>query len=119
MLEVANTLITVMRGTAVNSLGDETDVGVPIYQHVPASLLETGHTTFDRASTTRRTIRTVTCMVPPWADIDTDDTIMDERCTPPAYYMVESMQRQPSLVGVPANLILTLRARSGVAATTD
>lgn len=119
MLELATTSITIIRGTEVNELGDETDVGLTLYQHVPAGLVESGHQTFDRASSTRRTIRTITCVVPSWTDVDADDTIMDERATPPAYYMVESIVRQPSLIGSPANLILTLRARSGVSVTTD
>jgi hypothetical protein len=63
-------------------------------------VIESGHQTFDRASSTRRTIRTITCMLPPWADIDTDDTLMDERCDPPLYYMIESIERQPSLLGI-------------------
>jgi hypothetical protein len=62
--ELANTLITIMRGIEIDEYGDETDVGLTLYQQVPASLVETGHQTFDRASSTRRTIRSITCMIP-------------------------------------------------------
>jgi hypothetical protein len=116
--ELANTYLTVMRGTSVNSTGDRTNVGLPVYQHVPAALIEQSKTVFDPAASTRRTIRQIMCVVPSWLDVSTDDTIMDEGPTPPAYYMVESIQRQPSL-GPPPELILTLRSRSGVSVATD
>ena len=45
--ELAQTWLTVMRGTEVNRFGDETDVGVPVQRHVPASMAETSHVTFD------------------------------------------------------------------------
>jgi len=117
-MELCNSQITIMRGTAVNDAGDETDVGTPVYEHVPAALVEKSHTTFDRASSTRRTIRTWMCVLPDWADITIDDTIMDEGTTPPSFFMVEDIQRQPSL-GLPSSLILTLRMRSGVSITSD
>lgn len=116
-MEIATTRITIMRGTEVNESGDETDVGVPIYEHMPASLVERGHTTFDRASQTRRTIRDVMCVLPPWADVTSDDTIRDERTG--QFYMVEDITRQPSLMGGPSYLILTLRMRSGVTTGSD
>jgi hypothetical protein len=37
---------------------------------------------------------------------------------PPAYYMVESIVRQPALIGAPGSLTLTLRSRSGTSVTT-
>jgi hypothetical protein len=43
--ELANTRITIMRGTAVNDAGDVSDVGTPVYLHVPAALVEKGHVT--------------------------------------------------------------------------
>ena len=58
-MELANTRITIGRGTGVNDAGDITDVGTPLYLHVPAAVVEKSHQTFDYASSTRRTIRTV------------------------------------------------------------
>ena len=119
MQEIANTQLTIMRGTAVNETGDVTDVGLPMYRDVPAALVEQSHVTYDPASQTRRTIRTAVCVVPSWTDVDIDDTIMDQGQNPATYYMIESMVRQPTLTGAPAKIILTLRARSGVSPATD
>lgn len=116
MLELANTTITVMRGKQPNRFGDLTNVGTPLYGGVPAALVEKSSTTFDRAAQQRRTIRTIMCVLPDWADVTTDDTIRDEGTG--AYYLIESIERQPSL-GLPPDLILTLRSRSGVSVTTD
>jgi hypothetical protein len=103
--------MTIMRGTEVDEAGDTSDVGLPIYQHMPAAVLEQSHTTFDPASSTRRTIRVVKALLPNWADVDTDDTIMDE--TTGYFYAIEDIQKQPSL-GYPPDLVLTLRQVTGV-----
>jgi hypothetical protein len=116
MREISNTYLTVMRGTELNKFGDETDVGVPLYQHIPAAIVETSFQTFDRAEGTQRTIRTIKCAVPSWADIDTDDTIQDELTG--QFFMIEDIQRQPSL-GLPADTLLTLQSRSGISIKTD
>ncbi|MCW2904454.1 MAG: hypothetical protein JWO67_6719 [Streptosporangiaceae bacterium] len=116
MREISTTYLTVMRGTEQNKFGDDTDVGVPLYRHVPASIVEVSHQTFDRAEGTQRTIRTIRCAVPSWADIDTDDTIQDELTG--QFYMIEDIQRQPTL-GLPADTLLTLQSRSGISISTD
>lgn len=116
MRAVSTTFLTVMRGTTLNRAGDETDVGTPIYQHIPASLVETSHQTFDRDEATYRTIRATKALVPHWADIDTDDTIQDERTG--EYYMIEDIEKQPTL-GLPGDTMLTLTSRSGISVKTD
>ena len=90
MLELQNTTLSTFRGRAENAYGDQTDVGVPYLTGIPAALVETAKSSFDQASQTRRTIRTVECRVPVWADIDDDDTLMDERTG--SYFMVESIE---------------------------
>jgi hypothetical protein len=115
--ELSHTFLTIMRGTETNRFGDETDVGVPIIRHLPAAMAETSHTTFDRASQTRRTIRNWTCVVAAWAGFTTDDTLRVELTG--NTYLIESIQRQPSLIGAPADLILTLRERTGVSVHGD
>lgn len=110
--ELAQTFLTVMRGTEVNRAGDETNVGVPLYQHVPAGRIETSKTVFDRASQARRTVRVSTCVVAGWADIQDGDTLMDELTGD--YFLLEAMVRQPVLNGSLPDLILTLRQRTGV-----
>jgi hypothetical protein len=116
-MEMANTRLTVMRGTEVNSHGDLTDVGLPLHKHVPAALVEKANVTFDRASQTRRTIRTIMCTVPGYTDVDDDDTIFDEGTG--NYFTVQAIEKQPTLIGVQADLILTLQMRSGVSAASD
>ncbi len=117
MLELANTRLTICRGTEVDDAGDLSDIGTPLYLHVPASLVEKSHTTYDPASSTRRTIRTIMCVVPSWVDIDLCDTLLDE--TTGNAYMIEDILAQPSLMGAPQDLILTLRMRSGVSIGSD
>jgi len=114
--EVGNTTLAVFRGTAANAYGDLTDVGVPYLTVNQAAPTETAKVSFDPASQTRRTIRTIMCVVPSWADINDDDTLQDERTGD--FLMVEAIQRQPTL-GLPGDIILTLRARSGVTIATD
>lgn len=117
MLELQSTTLSVFRGRTENAYGDSTDVGIPHLTGIPAALVETAKTVFDQASQRRQTVRTVECRVPSWADINDDDTLMDERTG--AYYMIEGIQAQPTL-GLPVDFtMLSLRARSGVAIGTD
>jgi hypothetical protein len=115
-MELANTLLTVMRGTEANAYGDETDVGTVIYQNIPAGVVESSKTVFDPSTQQPRTIRISKCVVPYWADILTSDTLMDQGTG--NFYMIVDLQIQPSL-GVPPDKILTLRWRSGVTAGSD
>src|ERR1700735_4544980 len=100
-----------MRGTEVNDAGGETDVGIVLYQHMQAALIQASQQVFDPASATRRTVRLVKLLLPRWADIDTDDTVMDGGTG--SYYAIEELQLQPPL-GAPPDLILTLRSVTGV-----
>lgn len=115
--ELAHTFLTVYRGTETNRFGDETNVGIPVLRHVPAAMVETAHVTYDRASQTRRIIRTWTCVVAPWSQFTTDDTLRDELTG--NTYLVESIEQKPALNGAPADLILTLRERTGVSVKGD
>lgn len=116
MLELANTTVSVLRGTTVNDWGDKTNVGTPLYTGIPAAIVESSKQAFDRASQRFQTIRTSTCVVPDWADIVDTDTLIDE--TTGNAFMIESVELQPSL-GPPPDKILTLRSRSGVSVESD
>ena len=105
------TRLTIMRGTEVDDAGDESDVGIPIYQHVPAALVQASMQAFDPASSTRRTIRVSKALLPSWADVTDSDTIMDESTG--SYFAIEDIQLQPTL-GSPPDLLLTLRSVTGV-----
>lgn len=115
-MELANTTLTVCRGTTVNQYGDRTNVGTPLYTGIPAAIVESAKQVFDRASQRFQTIRTSTCVVPDWADILDTDTLLDE--TTGNTFMVESVTRQPTL-GLPPDKLLTLRSRSGVSVESD
>ncbi|MGH3296094.1 MAG: hypothetical protein ACRDP7_30275 [Trebonia sp.] len=115
-MELANTSLSVLRGTTVNAWGDKTNVGTPLYTGIPAALVESAKQVFDRASQRMQTIRTSTCVVPDWADILDTDTLIDE--TSGDAYMIESVTRQPTL-GPPPDKILVLRSRSGVSVESD
>lgn len=118
MMELANTRLTIMRGTAANDYGDLTDVGTPIYSGIPAAINESSKTVFDAATQRPQTIRTSTCVVPGWTDVLTTDTLLDE--TTQNYYMIEDIQRQPTgPTGIAPEKILTLRWRSGVTPGSD
>jgi hypothetical protein len=115
-MELANTTLSVLRGTEVSEFGDRTNVGKPLYTGIPAALAETGKQVFDRATQRPQTIRTTKAVVPDWADILDTDTLMDE--TTGDFYMVEDLMTQPTL-GLPADKILTLRWRTGVSVESD
>jgi hypothetical protein len=115
-MEIANTMLTVMRGREANAYGDLTDVGKKLYTGIPAAAVESSKQVWDPATQTPRTVRTSKCVVPDWADILTSDTLMDERTG--NYYMIIDIQVQPTL-GTPPDKILTLRWRSGVTPGSD
>jgi hypothetical protein len=110
-MDMPTTRITIMRGTEADDAGDLSDVGVPLYQHVPAALLQASMQAFDPSSSTRRTVRTIKCLLQPWQEVDVADTILDEGTG--NYYAIEDIQQQPSL-GYPGDLLLTLRSVTGV-----
>lgn len=117
MMELANTTLTVCRGTRANAWGDKTNVGTPLYTGIPAAVVESSKQVFDRAAQRFQTIRTSTCMVPTWADIVDTDTLIDE--TTGNAYMVESIEQQPTLGPPSDGKILILRWRSGVSVDSD
>ena len=117
VLRFRNRLFTVMRGPSINQFGDETDVGEVYLQHIPAALAEESHETFDRASQTRRTIRSFTCVFDAWVDVTMDDTLMDESTG--YFFLVEDLMERPGIGLYPPQKILTLRMRSGISAGSD
>lgn len=118
MMELANTTLTIMRGTQVDAYGSVSDVGAPIYTGIPAAINESSKTVFDPATQTPRTIRTSTCVVPGWVDVLDSDTLRDESTG--SYYMIQDIERQPTgPTGITPNTLLTLRWRSGVTVGSD
>jgi len=106
-MELANTQITVFRGTTTDEFGDEIDTADPLIEHVPAVLVETGRNTQDPSSSTPRTIRQITCTVPDWLDVTNDDRVFDERTSDT--YMVITVTRSPDTFGPPPGRLLALK----------
>ena len=112
LLRFRNRSISVMRGTSADAFGDLSDVGQPYLTGIPAAIAETTDVVFDQATQRPQIIRTITCVLPNWADIIDTDTLYD-----PAtgyYYLIESQQARPGPGYYPADRILTLRMRSGI-----
>jgi hypothetical protein len=117
-MELANTRLTIMRGTAANAYGDLTDVGTPIYSGVPAAVVESSKVVLDPATQQPRTIRTSTAVVAGWVDVLNSDTIKDESTG--NYYMIQDITLQPTgPTGITPEKLLTLRWRSGVTTASD
>ena len=116
MQQLATTLITTRRGTTSSDYGDVTDAFETYLVSIPAALVEQSRIVFDPATQMPRTVRTFMCVVPSWADILDTDTIQDQ--TTGGLFEIQTLERQPSL-GVPPDLILTLRERSAAGITSD
>jgi hypothetical protein len=118
MMELANTRLTIMRGTTVNAYGDESDVGSPIATGIPAAVTESSKQVWDPATQQPRTVRTSKCVVPGWVDVVNSDTLLDE--TTGNAFMIQDIQLQPTgPTGIPPAKILTLRGRSGVSVRSE
>lgn len=117
VLKFRNRSISVMRGTKVNAYGSKTNVGVPLYQGIPAAIAETQDQSFDPATQRMQIIRGLSAIVPAWADIIETDTLMDE--TTGYFYLVESIESRPSVGYYPPDKLLSLRMRSGVSVSGD
>ena len=117
LLRFRNRQLSVMRGSVADAYGDLSDVGTPIHTGIPAAIEETTAVVFDQATQRPQIIRTITCVVPNWADIVTTDTLFD--ATTGNYYLIESMTARPSPGYYPPDKILTLRMRSGISISSD
>lgn len=105
--EAANTLVTVFRGTTKNAFGDDVDSNTPYLEHIPAILTETGRTIQDPSSETPRTIRQVTCHLPPWTGVLNTDRLFDESTSDT--YIILGVTRPPTLFGAPVDTMLQLK----------
>ena len=101
----------------VDDLGDESDVGAPLYTGIPAALAEVSETVFDAATQRLSTIRSIKAAVPGWADIDSADTIQDDFTG--FFYIVLSLEAEPGIGYYPPRHLLSLKMRSGVTISSD
>lgn len=106
--EALNTYVTILRGSGENSLGDPVDADqVPLFEHLPAILTETGRSTQDPSTSTPRTVRVTECHVPHWTGVLNTDQIIDERTND--VYMIITVTRPPALFGGPVDTRLDLK----------
>ena len=116
-LKFRNRAITVCRGTAVNRFGDRSNVGTVLYTGIPAALAEVTETVFDAATQRPQEVRSITCVVPNWADVIDSDTLLDEFTG--FYYLVEGIEARPGIGYYPPDKLLSLKMRSGVKIASD
>jgi hypothetical protein len=113
MYALATTTVTILRGTKTDELGDEIDTYEPYQTGIIASLIEKNHTTWDRATQLRRTVRIIACTLPSTTDVTSDDRIVDEE-TGYTYSIVDVTQ--PNAVGITPDLDLELKRITGATA---
>jgi hypothetical protein len=104
--EVANTTITLLRGTTTDEWGDTIDAGTPVASAIPAFLAETSHRVQDPTTPMPRVIRQTTARVPYWLGVQNTDQVVDE--TSGDKYIVLAVTQPPSLFGNPSNWPLVL-----------
>ncbi|MFC5947073.1 hypothetical protein ACFQH9_02120 [Pseudonocardia lutea] len=78
MYALANTTVSVLRGSTVDEFGDETDNETVAASGIIANIRETSSTFSDPGSTTPRVVRNVTCKLPSTTDVTETDRIKDE-----------------------------------------
>ncbi len=105
--ETRNCTVTLYSGTTENQFGDVIDSNTPVTEHVPATLVETGHKTQDPSSPTPRTIREITLRLPYWTNATGDMRVLDERTGD--VYMIISVTRPPTIIGAPVDLVAQLK----------
>ena len=109
---VANTRVSILRGTTTDAYGDIQDAEVALYTGVPAALVETARTAFDPSTQTPRTVRSITCVIPDGLSVTNSDQILDEPTQ--QRYAIEEILRPPTLIGAPVDIVLTLRRVTGI-----
>lgn len=78
-MTVANTFISIYRGTTTDAEGDEVETDVPLYTEIVASLIEGRPRQVESGtSATPRVIRQATMRVDARTDIKRDDRVKDE-----------------------------------------
>lgn len=79
MNTVANTYISVYRGTTTDAEGDEVETDTPLYQNLPASLIEGRPRQVESGTSgTPRVIRVATLRLGANKDVKRNDRIKDE-----------------------------------------
>jgi len=96
---VANTTVSVLRGSEEDRYGDEVDAATAIATGILASMSETAQSVFDPSTGTRRVVRAYRARVPRNTDVVPSDRIKDE--TTNDIYTINDIikQTQPGFSG--------------------
>lgn len=79
MSAVANTYISIYRGTTTDAEGDEVETDTPLYTRIPASLIEGRPRQVESGTSgTPRVVRVATLRVVRTTDVKRNDRIKDE-----------------------------------------
>lgn len=89
MQAVANTKVSILRGTTTDAYGDEKDTDTPIATGIPASLVEQSRRVTTRDNPTPRIVRYAVARVPARTDVTDQDRLLDERTG--ATYIVDAV----------------------------
>jgi hypothetical protein len=94
----ATTTVSILSGvTADDGFGDSADNSTVAASAIPASILEQGRQSTDRATGMPRVVRYIACRLPAGTAVTEDNRILDER-TGSAYF-IESVSQLSSFVG--------------------
>jgi len=117
MYALANTTVTILRGTGIDDQGDVMDEGAAIATGIPAFIsspsqspfrpIVLGTDVFEPGAMMPSVTRQVQCVLPSNTDVTRDDQILDEK-TGVTYAIMLSTQLG-SVGGLVPDLMLTLR----------
>jgi hypothetical protein len=102
----ATTTVAVLRSTATDAYGDETDTNTAVHTGIPASLIEQTRRVTTRDDPTPRVVRYAVGRVTAGTDITDQDRLRDERTG--QVYIVDAVSAMSS-AAVAADLRLDLR----------
>jgi hypothetical protein len=74
----ANTLVRILRGTELNEAADEVDSDTPVYEDVPASIIELARPSTSSADLMPRTVRRSVGKFDARVDIRQEDRVEDQ-----------------------------------------
>jgi hypothetical protein len=114
---IANTTVTILRGTGLDAEGDIMDAGTAIATGVPAMIstpaqspfrpIVLGTTVFDPGTEMPSTVREVLCVLQGNTDVTNEDQLMDEYTS--YVYAVMLVTQGGRVVGLTPDLQLTLK----------
>lgn len=107
MIARANTTMTIMRGDAADTYGDESPMGSKVATGILAFLVEKTRKVFTFDDPSPRIVRYHVARVDPRTDIRENDIMMDERTG--VHYMVDSFSGNTENPGIQFDIRVDLK----------